>query len=257
MYAFCDKGTVRQNNEDNFVINETMKAKSLDSFEQQTVSELPCSAGVFDGMGGTSNGEDASYECAYTACVLPRLATAFDDVQRDMQSFYAYANERLLDKQRNTNVKLGSTASCAVLTEDEIILSNVGDSPIFLITGEEIKQISVDDNQAQMLVAMNVITPEQAKTHPMKNQLTQYMGMGLEEDEPFPEPHLYRLNRKTESVDWIILCSDGVSGVLDKNMIKQIVKSDAQNPAKALVMHALDCGSKDNATAVVIKVSCM
>lgn len=247
-----DAGRVRKNNEDNFVINSHYNEKSVDFIKQEYKRSTPAVVGIFDGMGGTLNGEEASLLCARETTQLVHLLAESDDAEKILRRFYGHMNRVLLRRQLETKTEIGTTACVTAFVKNEIIFTNVGDSPAFLIQDGEIQQITKDDNQAQLLLDMKTITAEQAQNHPMKNMLTQYMGMGLSADSFEPEPHIISVERKRFKDCTVVMCSDGVSGVLTADEIMKIV-DESSEPAQALVTAALNKGSSDNVTAAVIK----
>lgn len=249
-----DVGKTRKNNEDNFVVNSHYNEKSVDFFEQDyNKRTAPVIVGVFDGMGGTHNGEEASLLCARETIQLRQLISASNDEEAVLKKFYSHLNRILLRRQLLSKTEFGTTACIVAVLKNKIVFSNVGDSAIFLISDGEICKKSVDDNQAQILLDMKAITEEEALNHPMRNMLTQYMGMGLSADSFEPEPHIETVDRKHVEKCTIIVCSDGVSGALSADRIMDIAKKEKCS-ASELVSAALDSGTDDNATAAIIKI---
>lgn len=248
-----DVGKKRRKNEDNFTVNGYYNEKSADFFEQDYKSSLPLVAAVFDGMGGTRNGGEASLLCARETTQLRQLIADCSDLQATVARFYSHLNKILLRRQVVTKAEYGTTACIVAVLKDKIIFSNAGDSAIFLISDGEICKKSTDDNQAQLLLDMNAITKEQALTHPMKNMLTQHLGTGLTEDSYEPEPHICVLDRRRGEELAVVICSDGVSGTLEPQKIKRLVRAQG-SVAADLVDAALAAGSDDNATAVIIRI---
>lgn len=249
-----DVGKSRENNEDNFVVNSHYNDKSVDFFEQDYRRAIPVIAGVFDGMGGTQNGEIASLLCARESIQLRQLISDCDDEEITLRKFYSHLNRILLRRQVSSKTEFGTTACIVVVLKTKVVFSNVGDSAIFLIRDGEICKKSVDDNQVQLLLDINAITKEEAANHPMKNMLTQYMGMGLSQDSFEPEPHIEIFERAKGSRYTIVICSDGICGVLSEKQIKEISEKE-ECCASELVDAALNSGTKDNATAIIIKIN--
>lgn len=246
-----NKGNIRADNEDNFVVNEFFNKKSLDFIEQSIKSSYPCIAGVFDGMGGTKDGERASLLCAEMFSKAGRIIKQSENISSDLNNIYSTINRTLLKEQTDTKSDLATTAGVVIVTKDSIYCSNVGDSRIYMIENKKLCLLSTDDNQAQLLIDSNRITFEQAKNHPSRNVLTQYMGMGLKEDF-LPEPHITVIERKKGTEYRFLICSDGLYSFVDEDEIKRVVLGDEYNAASILVKKAIERNSTDNVTAVVL-----
>lgn len=247
-----DVGNTRKNNEDNLVVNEFFNKKSSDFIEQDMKSSYPCIAGVFDGMGGTKNGERASLLCAEMFSKTGRIFKQSKNISKDLISIYSKINRTLLKEQIETKSDLATTACVVVVTKENIYCSNVGDSRIYLFEDDDMRLVSTDDNQAQLLIDSNSITAEQAKNHPSRNVLMQYMGMGLEDEGFEPEPHITVIEREKGTEYRLLICSDGLYSFVDEEEMKKDVLDDEYNAANILVEKAIDNNSTDNVTAVVL-----
>jgi serine/threonine protein phosphatase PrpC len=147
----------------------------------------------------------------------------------------------------------GTTAVVGLLVEDDEgakwLLANLGDSRIYRYAAGALEQVSVDHSVVQELVDAGSITPEQAATHPARNVITRALG-GAD----FADADYFLLS--LPEVERLLLCSDGVTGMLDDAQIAEILgrEGDAQDAADRLVAAAVEAGGRDNATAVVVDV---
>lgn len=214
---------------------------------------------VADGMGGHDGGDVAS---ALVVEEFARLADEGYDPRRGAQAVAATleAAQRRIDeygaRQRAQGARrwyAGTTAVVALLVEDDggpqWLLGNLGDSRGYRLTQGRLEQVSVDHSLVQELVDAGTITRAEAAIHPERHVITRALGSpeGLEADY-FVLP--------LASVERLLLCSDGVSGMIDDARIEEILRTvaDPQEAADRVVAAALEAGGRDNATAVVVDV---
>jgi protein phosphatase len=222
---------------------------------------------VADGMGGHDHGDVASrivveefVRLADGGIAGRDISDCEDDVAAQavaatfravQQRIAAYdAGERAAGREASSS---GSTAVVAVLLEGSGVarwlLANVGDSRIYRFDAGALQQVSVDHSVVQELVDAGSITAEQAHTHPSRNVITRALG-GSDNGEPdfFLLPLV--------SAERILLCSDGVTGMVDDARVAEILAAsdDPRNAAERLVAAAVEAGGRDNATAVVVDV---
>ncbi len=253
-----DKGRIRMNNEDNFYFNgrylQTDERDKPAAFFH-TVREGSALYGVFDGMGGEEFGEEASMIAAQETEGLGKKffyegadfdKTAFEIVQA--------ANDRICGKITEYGVKrIGATYSLLKISGKEVEICNVGDSRVYMLRGSRLRQISVDDTSAQHMVNMGIITAREARNHVGKHKLTQHLG--IFPDEIKIEPH-FSGKIPLKKGDVFLLCSDGLTDMVEDKEIKCILKAekDCNAATAALVDAALNNGGKDNITVTVVRV---
>ncbi|MEX0426605.1 PP2C family serine/threonine-protein phosphatase [Nocardioides sp. DS6] len=214
---------------------------------------------VADGMGGHDGGDIAS---EIVVQELARLA----DHKFDPEAGQVAITEALGLAQRRITAYVvdqqargahdfssGTTCVAALLVEGSAgpqwLLANVGDSRIYRFYDGELAQVSVDHSLVQELVDAGNLTPEEAAHHPDRNVITRALG-GLAPAVPdFFHAMLPPGAR-------LLLCSDGVSGMIDDPAIAGILaeSTDARDTAERLVAAAVAAGGRDNATAVVVDV---
>jgi protein phosphatase len=206
---------------------------------------------VADGMGGQEFGEQAS---GLAAEIIPRVVhdrlAAHDDAGAALQKALAQANEAIIDAGRSQPVgrRMGTTAVLALKREGQVYVAGLGDSRAYLIRGGKVEQLTVDHSVAQALVTSGALTPEEARTSPWQHVLHKFLGCaGMAEGaevRPFTP----------EAGDRLLLASDGLTNhVSDDDLVKGARNTpDPQEWANALVDLALERGSRDNVTCVVV-----
>ena len=145
----------------------------------------------------------------------------------------------------------GTTAVAAVLAQHEgdpaWLLANLGDSRAYRVAGGSLEQVTVDHSVVQELVDTGLITAAAAAEHPERHVITRSLGGNQRS-----EPDLFVL--PLAAAPRLVLCSDGISGMLDHEQMRGVLAADADpgRAADALLAAALDAGGRDNATVVVV-----
>jgi protein phosphatase len=236
-------GNYRENNED---------AIDVKQFPELTLCL------VADGMGGQAAGEIASKRATE---VIPRelkknlgQAQSANDIKKITRQAVVQANDEIismgaLDKDLRN---MGTTVVLALWRKNaEIYITGVGDSRAYLIRGQAIEQLTVDHSLAQALVEAKTISPEEARGHRFRNVLWKYLG--TKEVGEGPEVKAMPI----QAGDRFLLCTDGLSGAVSDDQILSCMQqySDVQKCADALGQLALDSGSRDNVSCIVIEVA--
>lgn len=203
---------------------------------------------VSDGMGGHLAGDAAS---ALSLQVLNEATLTFTTQPPDaLASAYKKANEAVLEAARQDVGKegMGATLVSALLYPDHFITANTGDSRLYLLEQGHLRQITHDHSYVQELVRLGIITEEQAMHHPKRNLITRCIGS----DRDF-EPDLFYIC--WQKGDILLLCSDGLSGVLPKETMEEILLEaiPPQKKCRKLVDLAYRKGSTDNITALIVE----
>ena len=235
-------GNYRENNED--------------SIEVKQFPDLIVSI-VADGMGGQAAGEIASKRAIE---IIPRelrknLTTHLnaDGVKSVIKRAIVQANEEImamgaLDKDMKN---MGTTVVMAIWRKgSDMFIAGVGDSRCYLVRDAKISQLTTDHSLAQALVEAKTISAAEAKEHRFKNVLWKYLGSKEVGDGPevtvLPvKPH-----------DRVLLCSDGLTGVVQDEGMQAYIdgQKDMQACAEGLSQLALDNGSRDNVSCIMIEV---
>jgi len=143
---------------------------------------------------------------------------------------------------------MGTTIVGLLLTGAHAAIGSVGDSRVYLLAGETFEQLTTDDSWAATILAQDPkMRPEDVANHPMRNVLTNVLG-----GRPAVDVQLYE--RELKGGEVMLLCSDGIHGVLSADDLKAILQStpDPEAAADTIVRKALDAGSRDNVTALVV-----
>jgi serine/threonine protein phosphatase PrpC len=206
---------------------------------------------VADGMGGQELGEQAS---GLAAEIIPRVVqdrlAANEDANAAVQKALAEANHAIVLAGRHQPIgrRMGTTAVLAVRRADQVYVAGLGDSRAYLIRGDRVEQLTVDHSVAEALRANGTLTPEQARSSPWQHVLYKFLGCAEMPDgadvRPFtPEPG-----------DRLLLASDGLTNHVSEEDLKNEAAQypDPQAWADHLVELALERGSRDNVTCVVV-----
>ncbi len=246
-----DVGQVRQINEDSLL---TLEAGVV---HRSIGSPLGLYV-VADGMGGHSAGDVAS-GLAIDAVARHALQTLLPqtigqksprvNIDDWLRETIGLANATVHEQRRAANTNMGTTFVLAVVAEGEARIAHVGDSRAYLVNAAGIKQITVDHSLVQRLIETKQLTPEEARTHPQRNVIYKNLG-----DRPQVEPDINHLS--LEPGDFLLLCTDGLSGYVDDADIHQIVMaaSSPQDACHKLIDAANANGGPDNITAIVVQM---
>lgn len=202
---------------------------------------------VADGMGGHNAGEVASGIAV--ACLQRQLGTKTpeqitpEQVREALQQANEYVMQKALSSEKLS--QMGTTVTMAIITKDHLLLGQVGDSCGLLIQKGKLLKITKDHSYVQELVDKGSITQEQAKYHPYKNVITSCIGMA--------EPQIDTYELPFCSEDILLLCSDGLTNMVEEEEILQICEQHPENMealTQGLVECALSHGGTDNITVV-------
>ena len=239
-FSATDTGRVRDNNEDSVALEPSVGLAVL-----------------ADGMGGYNAGEVASQmlttfiksELGRWLAETGQHATDID-VRRAMDICVDNAN-RAIFNAANTNPRyagMGTTLVLAVFREQSLLLGHVGDSRAYRYRDGQLVQLTRDHSLLQEQIDAGLLTPEEAVFSSNKNLVTRVVGV---EDTVMLEVHQHDLLPG----DQILLCSDGLSDMVDDSSVAQVLQSHSDLPeaAQALVDAANDMGGKDNIAIVLVR----
>jgi serine/threonine protein phosphatase PrpC len=226
--AVTDVGQVRGHNEDAYLVDDHLGLIA-----------------VADGMGGHQAGEVASA----TALEALRAAVTSGEGVRDA---VISANDAVYDKS-TTDERLrgmGTTLTVGTLAAGgTLLLGHVGDSRAYLLHDGQLQRLTVDHSLVEELVQAGEITEEEAETDPRRSMITRALGI-----DPEVEVDLYPV--PVVGTDRLMLCSDGLTGMVRESQIEQVLASepDATRAAQQLVDAANGAGGVDNITVLVVDV---
>ena len=202
---------------------------------------------VADGMGGHNAGDYASKYAITT--IVEEIQQSKESVVASMEKAIQSANSHIRTKSRENEELngMGTTVVAATIEGDTMCVANVGDSRLYVIN-KEIKQITVDHSLVEEMVRMGGIGREQARVHQDKNIITRAIGA---ED----ELKIDFFSVKLEKGDLVLMCSDGLTNMIEDEEIRMLLlsRNDIAGKAEALVAAANQNGGKDNITVILIE----
>ena len=243
-----DIGKVRKNNED--FIDSQIIYKDDDT-----------KIGIFalaDGMGGHNKGEVASAMAVngiieFLSQNLSQSGNIkidyFDDI---IKQSYNHVNLKIYEKSKEDESfnGMGTTLVTVVIYNEDMYVANVGDSRCYILREDDLKRITVDHSVVEDLVRMNIISEEEAMTHPIRNHITRAMGT-----DEMVIVDIFR--EKLKPQDKILMATDGLTGYVLDDKIKELLKKDEDLDVvtKNLINFANEVSGKDNTSVILIQKS--
>ena len=238
--GLTDIGKRRSNNEDSYCILDKKKPTTF-------------LYAIADGMGGHAAGEVAS---DLTVQAIKGFFKKIDTVSVSADiliDLINQINEYVFYKASN-NPELsgmGNTLSLLlILNNNKILIGHVGDSRIYRLREKNFEQLTVDHTEVQAMIDAGHITKEAARHHPLRNLIRQAIGAsrGLEQ--------IFTLEEEALINDKYLLCSDGLTDMLEDEKIKEILNSSptTDEAVNTLINAALEAGGRDNVTAIVVRI---
>ncbi len=238
-FYLTDAGKVRTHNEDSVII---VKNKDCDYL-----------LAVADGMGGHSAGEVAS------SIAISYLGKSFNETFSNMEKVKAvnWLRESVIDinelifsyvKDHPESRGMGTTLVVAIVTKDYILFGNIGDSSGFVIKDNHLHKVTYDHTLVNLLLKAGELTEEEAKDHPKKNVLMKALGANDPIDIDIFDCDL--------DISSILLCSDGLTNMLDVDQIEKVLLSDADIEDKVikLIRKSNNRGGTDNISVAYLSL---
>ncbi len=208
---------------------------------------------IADGMGGHAGGEVASATAVkvFKEHYIPVNEKNYEIVFNDL---IIQANDEIyeLSKKKESLKGMGTTFIALAVNKEEqkIYIAHVGDSRVYLVRDKTLRRLTEDQNIAAELVRDGKITEEEAMAHPGQNMLTNALGVYEDFDIDF-------LSSELKPDDIILMCTDGLIGLVKSEEIENIINSNKDLPkaGKKLLNLALERGGNDNITMILIKNS--
>jgi serine/threonine protein phosphatase PrpC len=229
--ALTDRGRKRRRNEDAFVCEPPLFA-------------------VADGMGGAQAGEIASRLAAAAIREDPAAGAAAEE---HVTVLIQEANRRVYERSSADEAAsgMGTTMTVALVQDGQVTIGHVGDSRAYLFRGGRLEQVTEDHSLVAELVRSGRLSPEEAESHPQRSVITRVLGTE-------PDVDVDTFTVAVEPGDLFLLCSDGLTAMVDDGTILGIVeqkRSDLDAAAKALVQAANRGGGEDNITIVFFEIA--
>jgi protein phosphatase len=232
-YSVTHKGFVRDQNQDRFLVKE---------YSDETIL-----LAVADGAGGEAEGARAS-EIARES--LANFDPDVQEIEAHLVSLMRAADQRIVELvQKNPEIKgMGTTMTVAFVQEGVVSWAHVGDSRLYLLHGDQLSQLTEDDTMAGFLLSEGEIDSEEARVHPGRNFLFEFIGCGLFE--------VKTGSFSLQAGDIILLTTDGLHDKIPIEEILSVLKSEGElgDKLQALVSAALEASGKDNVTVVGLEV---
>lgn len=238
-FSLTNMGVQRNTNQDYAYVSET------------NVGNLPNILIVADGMGGHRAGEVAS-KLAVNVVLESIKCNESKDKITIIDDAIAEANEKVLTMATSEEKfkGMGTTLVVATFENNILYVANVGDSRLYLID-DDIRQITRDHSLVQEMISLGEIDKESARTHSRKNVITRAIGVGKKVIADFFEVDI------TGNVN-ILLCSDGLSNMVEDSQIKSIIQEYANRTLEDTVIRLIDTanenGGLDNIAVVLAQV---
>jgi serine/threonine protein phosphatase PrpC len=271
---FTDVGLVRELNEDSVL------ALTLTQYYESVQTQIGLYI-VSDGMGGEAAGEVASRVTVravaewvtdklisaslkstheekiaaptQTGGLRLAIANGHEMATTEMlkQAVIAANREVMAYAAANPQERgLGATVTVAMMVGEVLTIAHVGDSRCYLLTGDQLEQLTEDHSLVQKMVNTGNLTRSEARSHPYRNVI--YRSIGSDE-----QIDIDIVRRRLKSGDTLMLCSDGLNGMLGDDQIRDIllVNPDPNTAAKELVVAANAAGGVDNTSVIVVRIS--
>lgn len=258
VFGKTDLGLTRDHNEDTFLVADLSagNASLQPDVRNHEVGPRGSLFMVADGMGGAAAGELASAMAAEV--IYGHLSSTWTQDEEVSAARFAYrmkeavelANQRIyLYAREHPDVRgMGTTVTAAGVFGDELYLTQIGDSRGYLIRNGETFQLTRDQSLTQRLVDAGELTEEEAEQSERRNIILQALG-------PDPRVKVDLSHQQLRRGDTLILCSDGLSGLVRREEFAQLVESSPDLPTlcSALIDLANERGGPDNVTVVAVR----
>ena len=225
-----DTGRKRRRNEDAYVVEPPLFA-------------------IADGMGGAQAGELAS---SLAAGAVREDEAAAGSGERRVAELIQEANRRVYERSSRDAAAsgMGTTMTVAFVGDANVAFGHVGDSRAYLIRDGKLEQLTEDHSLVAELVRSGKLSPEEAETHPQRSVITRALGTD-------PDVDVDTFSIETAPGDLFMLCSDGLTSMVEDDVILQTIEKNRDNlqtAAKALIRAANKGGGEDNITVVFFEI---
>lgn len=255
LFGRTDVGRIREHNEDNFLVADlTQGARGLmENIRTHVIGGNGTLLAVCDGMGGAAAGEVASklaVDIIYEQMQAGGPPRHRDEFARRLVRAVEVAGMRIfaeakLDRNRRG---MGTTATAAALVDDHLFLAQVGDSRAYLLRGDQLQLVTRDQSLVNQLIEAGQLTEEEAENFEHSNIILQALGTAdsVQVDLTYV---------KVRTGDTLLLCSDGLSGMVRAEEMRQalLANPEPMDVCKVLTEKANEAGGHDNITVIVAK----
>jgi serine/threonine protein phosphatase PrpC len=240
-YGSTDAGKMRDNNEDNFIAQQVLSSKYI----------IGC---VIDGVGGYEGGEIAA--AIARSAILNTIKRSSGDVNHVLKTALAEANKKIFEKKQKTGEHMQMacvvTLALADIDNNEFYYAHVGDTRLYLFRDNSLIKVTHDHSFVGFLEESGRLTEEAAMNHPRRNEINK--ALGFDEGKILEDDYIETGESPFLPGDTLLLCSDGLSDMLNSRSITGILNSpqSLKEKSNALIDAANTAGGKDNITVVLI-----
>ncbi len=253
-YGHTDVGLVREHNEDNFIVanlDTELRGQPEGDIQEGLLGKRGLLLGVCDGMGGAAAGEVASQMAVDTLHEVLEEATpgeSRDDFARLLVHSVEESGSRIFSaaKMDRTRRGMGTTSTVATLRDKVLFVGQVGDSRCYVLRNGELSLITKDQSLVNQLIEAGQLTEEEAEAFEHSNIILQALGTTEEVTVDLTFLELRRGDR-------ILLCSDGLSGLVHASAIGEVMRESEsiKDACHALIQMANSAGGHDNITCII------
>lgn len=238
--SFSHTGMVRHNNEDACLI--------IPPWSSYAIARKVCLFAVADGMGGQNAGEVASGISMKETAAFFQQGTGDSPTPQEVEEMIGHVNAKVWIHAQNKaeTSGMGNTLTLMLVAGNQAVVGHIGDSRLYRLRDGSLEQLTCDHTLVAEQVRMGKLSPEAARVHPTRHILSRAIG-----SRQFVTPDIFSI--EIIQNDTFMLCSDGISGMLDDGAIENILRSNAPDVAAGKLVEAANkAGGKDNSTAVVV-----
>ena len=230
--------------------NKGRKEKNEDAISVSKNKQGAVIAVVCDGVGSHSN---AAYSSNYIVATLEKewqdlIFANFNNMKNWLYERIEQLNKELFEKSQRKNKKMGTTIVTVAIFDNQVVVYNIGDSSAYGLTRDnEMNVLTVEDSFVGALISAGAITEEEAKNHPERHVLTQAIATKENID-------LHTFIDDVNNYDYLLLCSDGLTNMVENEEIQNIVRNNELTFAvDDLIDKCVKRGGVDNISVAIIK----
>ena len=229
--------------------NRGRKNRNEDAVSVVKNKQAEALAIICDGVGSHSN---AAYSSNYIVSTLEKewqdmTFANFNNMKNWLYDKIEKLHKELFEKSKLSNKKMGTTIVVLATFDDKVVVYNIGDSRAYGITSDDdMKVVTVEDSFVGALISAGAITEAEAKTHPEKHVLTQALATR-------EKINLHTFIDELANYDYFIICSDGLTNMIEKEEIKNIIRDEELSVAvEKLINLSVARGGVDNISVAIL-----
>ncbi|QDT03083.1 Serine/threonine phosphatase stp [Rubripirellula lacrimiformis] len=267
IFGASDVGKKRNENQDHFLVADLRRyltVRQTDIPKRQNEELFGCQEGsllvVADGMGGHQGGEQASrtaveasakYVLDMMQWFLKLSSDDEQDFENELSNCLTSVQEELWSVAGPGDRRMGTTVTMAYLLWPRVFVVHAGDSRCYLLRDGELKQLTTDHTVAQQMIESSGMSPDDDALKRWRHVLWNCVGGGNQQVRP------EALRCRLQSDDILILCSDGLTGMVDDETIRNITSSagNSEQSSRQLIDEANRAGGNDNISVIVCRVA--